>query len=84
MAKVVIYSTHSCPYCVRARRLLDAKGVSYDEVRVDLDPHLRGYMEQKSQRRSVPQIFIDEYHVGGFEDMWKLDQSGELDALLGT
>lgn len=82
MAKIIIYSTAACPYCVRARRFLDAKGVAYDELRVDLDPDLREFMESRSRRRSVPQIFIDDYHVGGFEDMWRLDQSGKLDALL--
>lgn len=80
---IVIYSTAACPYCVRAKRFLDAKGVSYTELRVDLDPALRQQMEHKSQRRSVPQIFISDHHVGGFDDMWRLDQSGKLDTLLG-
>ncbi len=80
---IVIYSTGVCPYCVRAKRFLDAKGVSYTELRVDLDPALRQQMEHKSQRRSVPQIFIGDHHVGGFDDMWRLDQSGKLDTLLG-
>jgi glutaredoxin 3 len=80
---IVIYSTAACPYCVRAKRFLDAKGVSYTELRVDLDPALRQQMEHKSQRRSVPQIFIGDHHVGGFDDMWRLEQGGKLDTLLG-
>ena len=80
---IVIYSTGMCPYCVRAKRFLDTKGVSYTELRVDLDPALRQQMEHKSQRRSVPQIFIGDHHVGGFDDMWRLEQSGKLDTLLG-
>ena len=80
---IVIYSTGACPYCVRAKRFLDAKGVSYTELRVDHDPALRQQMEHKSQRRSVPQIFIGDRHVGGFDDMWRLEQSGTLDTLLG-
>lgn len=82
MANVVIYSTGSCPYCVRACRLLDAKGVIYTEIRVDRDPELRNEMMTKSCRRSVPQIFIGDYHVGGFDEMYLLDKSGELDTLL--
>lgn len=80
---IVIYSTGVCPYCVRAKRFLDAKGVDYTELRVDLDPALRQQMEHKSQRRSVPQIFVGNHHVGGFDDMWRLEQSGKLDTLLG-
>lgn len=83
MPNVVMYSTGSCPYCTRARRLLDAKGVSYTEYRVDLEPHYRGEMEAKSGRFTVPQIFIDEHHVGGFDDLSELDMDGELDTLLG-
>ncbi len=82
MAKVTLYSSRFCTYCVHARRLLEAKGVAYDELHIDQDPDLRLQMESKSQRRSVPQIFIGDYHVGGFEEMWQLDKSGKLDALL--
>lgn len=82
MAKVTLYSSRFCTYCVHARRLLEAKGVAYDELHIDQDPALRIQMESKSQRRSVPQIFIGDYHVGGFEEMWQLDKSGKLDALL--
>lgn len=84
MAKVEIYSTASCPFCVRARTLLDKKGVSYTEYRVDNDPTLRPEMESRaSGRTSVPQIFIDDYHVGGFDDLSELDLDGELNQRLG-
>lgn len=83
MPKVIMYSTGSCPYCTRARRLLDAKGVQYTELRVDLEPHYRPEMEARSKRFTVPQVFIDELHVGGFDDLSELDMDGELDALLG-
>ena len=82
MAKVILYTSGFCSYCVQARRLLDAKGVAYDELYVDQDPELRTQMVSRSQRRSVPQIFIGDYHVGGFEDMRQLDKSGQLDTLL--
>ena len=81
---VVMYSTGHCPYCVRARRLLDAKGVDYTDIRIDIQRELRAEMEQRSGRTSVPQIFIGERHVGGFEDMVELDIDGELDELLGV
>ncbi|MEO5702336.1 MAG: glutaredoxin 3 [Gammaproteobacteria bacterium] len=82
MAKVILYTSGFCHYCVQARRLLEAKGVVYDELYIDRDPALRAQMEGKTQRRSVPQIFIGDYHVGGYEDMRQLDKSGQLDALL--
>ncbi len=83
MPNVVIYSTGTCPYCVRARGLLDKKGVTYTEHRIDLEPDLRPTMEQLSGRTSVPQIFIDDFHVGGFDDLSELDMEGRLDQLLG-
>lgn len=82
MAKVVVYSSASCSYCVRAKMLLDQKKVSYEEIRVDLSPEQREIMIERSGRRTVPQIFIDERHIGGFDDMWALEQTGELDTLL--
>ncbi|PKM43630.1 MAG: glutaredoxin 3 [Gammaproteobacteria bacterium HGW-Gammaproteobacteria-1] len=83
MPKVEIYSTGSCPYCVRARNLLERKGVAYTEYRVDLKPELRPEMERRAQGcTSVPQIFIDDRHIGGCDDMHALDAGGELDALL--
>ncbi len=83
MAKVEIYTTAFCPYCVRAKRLLDRKGVSYVEIRVDHDTEQMRLMMERSRRRTVPQIFIDDRPVGGFDDIAALDAGGELDALLG-
>jgi glutaredoxin 3 len=79
---VTVYSTQFCPYCVRAKQLLDAKGAEYEEIRVDQNPELRQVMMQKSGRRTVPQIWIGDTHVGGFDDLWRLDQTGKLDPLL--
>ncbi|HEY4128457.1 MAG TPA: glutaredoxin 3 [Gammaproteobacteria bacterium] len=83
-APVVIYSTRVCPYCVRAKSLLDGKHVTYTEVLVDLDPEKRAEMMQKSGRRTVPQIFVGAHHVGGFDDLYALDRSGGLDPLLNS
>lgn len=80
--KVLMYATGLCPYCVFARRLLAGKGVAYEEVRVDKHPERRSEMETRSGRYTVPQIFIGDYHVGGYDDMAALDQAGELDGLL--
>ncbi|GAB4298644.1 MAG: glutaredoxin 3 [Thiohalomonadaceae bacterium] len=83
MAKVEIYSTGTCPYCVRARNLLERKGVQYAEYRVDLKPELRPEMERRANGgSSVPQIFIDGRHIGGCDDMYALDAEGRLDPLL--
>jgi glutaredoxin 3 len=82
-AHVVLYHTASCPYCVRAERLLEAKGVTeIERIRVDLDPEQRQIMMQKTGRRTVPQIYIDDFHVGGFDDLSALDKAGKLDPLL--
>ena len=83
MPKVVVYSTAMCPYCVRAKMLLQHKGVTFEEIRVDIDRARAKEMIERSQRRTVPQIFIDDYHVGGFDDMAELDAYGKLDPLLG-
>ncbi len=85
MAKVLMYSTAVCPYCVRAEQLLLRKGVKdIEKVRVDLNPELREEMMQKTGRRSVPQIYIGTTHVGGFDDLFSLDQQGGLDSLLAS
>lgn len=82
-AHVTMYSTAVCPYCVRAERLLVAKGVdTIEKIRVDLDPEQRVLMMQKTGRRTVPQIYIGDTHVGGFDDLYALDQAGGLDPLL--
>ncbi len=85
MAKVLMYSTAVCPYCVRAEQLLLRKGIKdIEKVRVDLKPELREEMMQKTGRRSVPQIYIGTTHVGGFDELFSLDQQGGLDALLAS
>lgn len=83
MAQVTIYTTLVCPFCVRAKRLLDHKGVAYDEVDVSYDAALREKMIAESGRRTVPQIFIDGAPVGGYEELQSLEDRGELDAMLG-
>ncbi len=84
MANITMYTTAVCPYCQMAKRLLASKGVAtIDEVRVDLDPQQRVEMMQRTGRRTVPQIYIDDRHVGGFDDLAALDRAGELDPLLG-
>ncbi|HTD04776.1 glutaredoxin 3 [Undibacterium sp.] len=80
---VVMYSTAVCPYCVMAERLLKSKGVeNIEKIRVDLDPVIREGMMQKTGRRTVPQIYIGETHVGGFDDLSALDRAGKLEPLL--
>jgi glutaredoxin 3 len=80
---ITMYTTAFCPYCVRAERLLHAKGVAaIDKVRVDLDPSLRAAMMERTGRRTVPQIYIGATHVGGYDDLVALDRRGELDPLL--
>lgn len=80
---VVMYSTAWCSYCMRARSLLERKGVAFQEIKVDEDVRERDTMVKKSGgRRTVPQIFIGERHVGGYDDLAALDRSGELDQLL--
>lgn len=80
---VRMYATAVCPYCVRAEQLLQRKGVAdVEKIRVDLDPAQRDLMMRLSGRRTVPQIFIGDYHVGGCDDLFALERSGKLDALL--
>ena len=83
MAKVVMYSTAVCPYCIRAEQLLQRKGVGeIEKIRIDLEPELRIAMVEKTGRRTVPQIFINNQHIGGFDDLAALEMAGELTALL--
>ncbi len=78
-----MYSTAICPYCLMAERLLFAKGVkTIEKLRVDLDPKIREEMITSTHRRTVPQIFIGDVHVGGFDDLHRLERQGELDSLL--
>ncbi len=81
---VVMYSTRFCPYCVRARTLLQSKGVVFTDIGVDGRPDLRREMTKRSGRRTVPQIWIGEHHVGGFDDLARLETQGQLDRLLET
>lgn len=83
MPKISMYSTAVCPYCQRAEMLLKSKGVAeIEKIRIDLDPARRDEMMQKTGRRTVPQIYIGEVHVGGFDDLAALDRAGKLDPLL--
>ncbi len=82
MKPVRMYTTRVCPFCVMAKRLLSSKGVTYEEIRVDESPGVREEMMRISGRRTVPQIFVGETHVGGFDDLSALDHAGKLDPLL--
>ena len=77
-----MYSTRFCPYCMRARFLLDSKHVPYTDIGVDARPDLRREMREKSGRHTVPQIWIGDRHVGGYDDLARLEQRGQLDELL--
>lgn len=79
MSKVRMYSTRFCPFCMMARRLLDAKGVAYEEIPVDSDPEQRSEMQRVCGRYTVPQVFIGERHVGGYDDLAAAEQAGKLD-----
>ena len=82
-AHVVLYGTAVCPYCVMAERLLKSKGVcEIEKIRIDLDPRQRDIMMEKTGRRTVPQIYIGDTHVGGYDDLFALDRAGKLDMLL--
>lgn len=81
-ARVVIYTTAFCGYCARARQLLERKGLAYDEIRVDQEPGRRREMTERSGRRTVPQVFIGDRHVGGCDDLFALERAGQLDPLI--
>ena len=85
MAKILMYTSAVCPYCINAERLLKSKGITdIDKIRIDLQPELRAEMMEKTGRRTVPQIYIGTRHVGGFDDLRALDLAGELDKLLAS
>lgn len=85
MATIEIYSTAMCPYCVAAKRLLDARGLDFHEMRIDADAAARREMLQRAPgARTVPQIFINGVHVGGFDDLAAAERSGKLDKLLAA
>ncbi|MBC6413589.1 MAG: glutaredoxin 3 [Chromatiales bacterium] len=80
--KVLVYTSANCPYCAWSKKLLDKKQANYEEIRVDQDDAARIRLQKLTKRTSVPQIFIDDTHIGGYQDMVELDQDGELDKLL--
>lgn len=83
MAHVVMYTSAYCPYCANAERLLQSKGVTeIEKIRIDMEPEKRVEMMEKTGRRTVPQIYIDDRHIGGFDDLRALDLAGGLDPLL--
>jgi len=85
MARIRMYSTAVCPFCRRAEMLLKAKGITeIEKIRVDLDPRQREEMTQKTGRRTVPQIYIGDAHVGGFDELAALEHAGKLDSLLAA
>lgn len=84
MARVVVYTTEYCPYCVRAKALLERKGVAFAEIDVGADEAQREHMMRASGRRTVPQIFINDAPIGGYDDLAALDRQGELDKLLAA
>lgn len=85
MAHVLMYSTAVCPYCIRAEQLLRRKGVqTIEKIRIDLEPARAEEMAEKTGRRTVPQIFIDDRHIGGCDDLYELDRQGGLDPLLAA
>ena len=81
MPEVIMYSTAVCPYCVAAKNFLKSRGLGYSEVRIDTDPEQRKLMMERTRRSSVPQIFINGTHVGGYEELVALDRAGGLDLL---
>ena len=84
MPRIEIYTTQICPYCDRAKRLFKKKGVEWEEIDVSTDDGLRTFMTQRAGgKRTVPQIFIDDFHVGGCDDLYELESEGKLDKLLG-
>ena len=85
MKKIVIYTKSICPYCVKAKTLLERKGCAYQEINIEQDDALRNEMLSKSSgRKTVPQIFIGDYHVGGCDDLYALEQDKKLDVLLNA
>ena len=85
MAKIVMYATGVCPFCLMAERLLKSKGVAdIEKIRIDLEPARREEMMQRTGRRTVPQIYVGDRHVGGYDDLAALDRAGGLDPLLAA
>ncbi len=82
MAKVIMYCSNWCPFCIRAKSLLQKKNADFEEISVDGKPDLRAQMAEKAKRTSVPQIWIGKLHVGGCDELFALERAGKLDALL--
>ena len=82
MAEITMYTKQSCPFCIMAKQLLQSKGQSWTEIDIEAEPARRGEMVARSGRHTVPQIWIRERHVGGFDELHALERAGELDALL--
>ena len=82
MPEILIYTADRCPHCVMAKRLLDKKQATYTEINVDANAGMREEMMRKTKRRTVPQIYIGDLHVGGFDDLYALEQAKQLDILL--
>jgi len=82
MPEILIYTADRCPYCVMAKRLLDKKQATYTEINVDANAGMKEEMMRKTKRRTVPQIYIGDLHVGGFDDLYALEQAKQLDILL--
>jgi len=80
---IIVYTSAFCPYCTWAKKLLDVKDAKYDEIRIDQDSIEADLMVKKSGRTSVPQIFIGDHHVGGYDDLAAMDKAGDLDPMLG-
>ena len=84
MSNIIIYTSKICPYCIKAKNLLESKGVSYQELLVDSNPELAMEAVKKSKgKKTVPQIFIDDFYVGGCDDLYALEKHGKLDSMLG-
>lgn len=84
MADVIVYTTRICPYCVRAKHLLERKGVTYQEVDVSNDHAARIALVERTRQRTVPQIFINDEHIGGCDELYALERAGQLDAKLAS
>jgi len=84
MSNIIIYTSNACGYCNMAKQLLESKNAKYSEVRIDLDENQRAAMMERSGRRTVPQIFIDDLHIGGFDELKELENAGKLDSLLNN
>ena len=82
MPEILIYTSTICPYCIMAKRLLDNKGASYQEINIDKQPVMREKMMRETKRRTVPQIYIGDQHIGGFDELYALDRKNELDSLI--